>query len=72
MALLALLAFWGWAESAKSANRAIGGKRVLSIALEATLRHSVAFCDQETRFGLEALGQFVVDGLLHPGEFIDG
>lgn len=41
-------------------------------ALEGALWHTVAFGHQEAGAGLEALGQFVVDGLLHPGEFIDG
>ena len=40
MALLALLALWGCAESAKSTNRAIGGKRILSIALATNCKAS--------------------------------
>lgn len=41
-------------------------------ALEGAFGHTVAFGHEEAGAGLEALGQFVVDGLLHPGEFIDG
>ena len=41
-------------------------------AFEGALGHAVAFGHQEAGAGLEALGQFIVDGLLHPGEFIDG